>query len=116
MNAAQRVPSEGGLVQHRLGRRAPILEELLLPLAKQAQLDPVFLALSNYRELVRAADAEKWFAITPAVIETSKAAREQGAKAPAGGERPANVVDLPTKNCSSVRHHYHHGMREQDSE
>ena len=33
----------------------------------------------HYRELVRAADAEKWFAVTPASVEAAKAARESGA-------------------------------------
>jgi integrase len=33
----------------------------------------------HYRELVRAADAEKWFGITPEAVEAAKAARESGA-------------------------------------
>jgi hypothetical protein len=33
----------------------------------------------HYRELVRAMDAEKWFAVTPASVEAAKAARESGA-------------------------------------
>jgi hypothetical protein len=33
----------------------------------------------HYRELVRAVDAEKWFAITPASVDAAKAARENGA-------------------------------------
>jgi integrase len=43
----------------------------------------------HYRELVRPADAEKWFGITPASVEAAKAARQ------ASGEKPANVVALP---------------------
>jgi len=31
--------------------------------------------LSNHRELVRAADAEKWFGITPEAVEAAKMAR-----------------------------------------
>ena len=44
----------------------------------------------HYRELVRAMDAEKWFAVTPEAVE---AAREQ--RSEAGGQRPTNVVALP---------------------
>jgi integrase len=33
----------------------------------------------HYRELVRAMDAEKWFAVTPASVEAAKAARDSGA-------------------------------------
>ena len=33
----------------------------------------------HYPELVRATDAEKWFAITPEVVDTAKAARQAGA-------------------------------------
>lgn len=33
----------------------------------------------NYREIVRPADAEKWFGITPEAVEAAKAARESGA-------------------------------------
>lgn len=33
----------------------------------------------NYRELVRAADAEKWFGITPEAVEAAKPAREKDA-------------------------------------
>ena len=32
----------------------------------------------HYRELVRAMDAEKWFAITPEVADTARAARQAG--------------------------------------
>lgn len=39
------------------------------------------MVFSNYRELVRAADAEKWFGITPVAVEAVKAAREKGATA-----------------------------------
>ena len=39
------------------------------------------MVFSNYRELVRAADAEKWFGITPVAVESVKAAREKGATA-----------------------------------
>jgi hypothetical protein len=37
------------------------------------------MVFSNYRELVRAADAEKWFAITPARVEDEKVQRQKGA-------------------------------------
>jgi integrase len=37
------------------------------------------MVFSNYRELVRTADAEKWFGITPATVEAAKAAREKDA-------------------------------------
>jgi len=37
------------------------------------------MVFSNYRELVRAADAEKWFGITPEAVEAIKAAREKSA-------------------------------------
>jgi integrase len=37
------------------------------------------MVFSNYRELVRPADAEKWFAVTPETVEAVKAAREKGA-------------------------------------
>jgi hypothetical protein len=33
----------------------------------------------HYRELVRAMDAEKWFGLTPEVVEAAKAARQSGA-------------------------------------
>jgi hypothetical protein len=33
----------------------------------------------HYRELVRPADAEKWFGITLEAVEAAKAARESGA-------------------------------------
>jgi integrase len=39
------------------------------------------MVFSNYRELVRAADAEKWFGITPEAVEAAKAARQNGAAA-----------------------------------
>ena len=45
------------------------------------------MVFSNYRELVRPADAEKWFAVTPASVEAAKAAREAGAE--------ARIVKLP---------------------
>ncbi len=37
------------------------------------------MVFSNYRELVRPADAEKWFGITPESVEVVKAAREKSA-------------------------------------
>jgi integrase len=37
------------------------------------------MVFSNYRELVRPADAEKWFAVTPEAVEAVKAARENAA-------------------------------------
>jgi len=42
----------------------------------------------HYRELVRSADAEKWFALTPAVVEAARAVRESN------GGTPGNVVAL----------------------
>jgi len=47
------------------------------------------MVFSNYRELVRSADAEKWFGITPEAVEAVKAAREQGAA--------AKIVRLPVE-------------------
>ena len=41
----------------------------------------------HYRELVRPADAEKWFAVTSASVEAAKAAREGGAE--------GKIVKLP---------------------
>ena len=38
------------------------------------------MVFSNYRELVRPADAKKWFAITPASVAAAKAEREQNSK------------------------------------
>jgi integrase len=46
------------------------------------------MVFSNYRELVRPADAEKWFAVTPTTVEAAKSLRT------ATGEMPANVVAL----------------------
>ncbi len=37
------------------------------------------MVFSNYRELVRSVDAEKWFGITPESVEAVKAAREKAA-------------------------------------
>src|ERR1035441_4899577 len=45
------------------------------------------MVFSNYREIVRPADAEKWFGITPASVEAAKAARESGAE--------SKIVKLP---------------------
>jgi hypothetical protein len=47
------------------------------------------MVFSNYRELVRPTDAEKWFAIKP---ESTKALREQAEKA-----RQAKIVAFPAK-------------------
>ncbi|MDB6025105.1 MAG: hypothetical protein JWM68_1328 [Verrucomicrobiales bacterium] len=44
---------------------------------------------SNYRELVKAADAKKWFAITPAAAAELKAKHEQ--------ERAARIVEMPVQ-------------------
>ena len=41
----------------------------------------------HYRELVRAADGEKWFGVTPASVEAAKAARE--------AEAEGKIVKLP---------------------
>jgi len=69
------------------------------------------MVFSNYRELVRAADADpptlklrrglpayakalarqgKWFGITPEAVEAVKKQRAE-----ASGQRPADMVDLP---------------------
>ena len=54
----------------------------------------------HYRELVRPADAETWFAITPASVEAAKAAREGGKEgqdrgaAEAGGMRLQQQVQI----------------------
>jgi integrase len=48
------------------------------------------MVFSNYRELVRPADAEKWFAVASAAVEAVKKQRAE-----ASAQRPANVVDLP---------------------
>ena len=45
------------------------------------------MVFSNYREIVRPADAEKWFGITPEAVEAAKAARESGAA--------GNIMALP---------------------
>ena len=45
------------------------------------------MVFSNYRELVRTADAEKWFGITPEAVESAKVARQNGAA--------AKIVALP---------------------
>jgi len=47
------------------------------------------MVFSNYRELVRAKDAEKWFGITPEAVEEARKRRSE-----ASGQRPANVLDL----------------------
>ena len=47
---------------------------------------------SNYRELVRPADAEKWFAVGPAAVEAVKEARRKAAE-----EQPSNVIALQEK-------------------
>ena len=41
----------------------------------------------HYRELVRPADAEKWFAVTLASVEAARAEREAG--------KDAKIVKLP---------------------
>ena len=46
------------------------------------------MVFSNYRELVRPADAEQWFGITPESVAAAKAARETAGQ-------PANIVALP---------------------
>jgi len=47
----------------------------------------------NYRELVRAADAEKWFGITPEAVEAVKEARQNGAA--------AKIVAFPAKAAAA---------------
>ena len=42
--------------------------------------DGIWVIFRHYRELVRPADAEKWFAVAPARVEAAKAHRESGAK------------------------------------
>lgn len=37
------------------------------------------MVFSNYRELVRAAYAEKWFAVTPEAVQSVRRAREKSA-------------------------------------
>ena len=37
------------------------------------------MVFNNYRELVRAADAEKWFGIAPETVKAVKVAREKAA-------------------------------------
>jgi hypothetical protein len=37
------------------------------------------MVFSNFRKLVRSADAEKWFGITPEAVEAAKATRQNGA-------------------------------------
>jgi hypothetical protein len=49
------------------------------------------MVFSNYRELVRQVDADKWFAITPAMIEAAKQAR-----------KPANLV-VPISLVTELR-------------
>jgi len=44
---------------------------------------------SNYRELVRAADVEKWFGITPKGVEAVKAARRSPWSSRGGKARSA---------------------------
>jgi hypothetical protein len=44
---------------------------------------------SNYRELVKAADAKKWFGITPDLVAELKAKQEQ--------ERTAKIVEMPVQ-------------------
>jgi integrase len=48
------------------------------------------MVFSNYRELVRTVDAEKWFGVTPEVVGTAKAGRR------AVGDKPGNVVISPS--------------------
>ena len=48
------------------------------------------MVFSNYRELVRAADAEKWFAITPDMVEKQKA-ESRTQKGEAGNIVPLDV-------------------------
>ncbi len=45
------------------------------------------MVFSNYREIVRPADAEKWFGITPEAVEAAKVDRQNGAA--------AKIVPLP---------------------
>ncbi len=45
------------------------------------------MVFTNYREIVRPTDAEKWFGITPEAVEAAKAARQTGAA--------SNIVALP---------------------
>jgi hypothetical protein len=45
----------------------------------------------HFRELVRPADAEKWFAVTPTAVEAVKEARQKAE------EQPSNVIALQEK-------------------
>jgi integrase len=58
------------------------------------------MVFSNYRELVRPADAEKWFAVTPEAVEGVKSLRTATMQK-AAEERPANVVDLPKDTAAA---------------
>src|SRR3989442_14467519 len=59
------------------------------------------MVFSNYRELVRSADAEKWFGITPEAVEAVKAAREKDAAAKIV-PIPVAAAALATENRSST--------------
>jgi integrase len=50
------------------------------------------MVFSNYRELVRPADAEKWFAVTHEAVEAVKAAREKAAE--------EKIVRLPVEKAA----------------
>jgi integrase len=49
------------------------------------------IVFANYRELVRPAEAQKWYGIMPSATELEKAAKAN----PPMAERPKNVVDIP---------------------
>jgi len=53
------------------------------------------MVFSNYRELVRPAEAEKWFGITPVSVEAAKQARNTGGT-------PANVVAMSAAAAQAV--------------
>jgi integrase len=55
------------------------------------------MVFSNYRELVRSVDAEKWFSITPALVEVNKLGRQRNPESQALDQRPVNLVDLPRR-------------------
>ena len=60
-----------------IGYRVALIEDVAKVLLEAGNSPRM--VFSNYRELVRAADSEKWFGITPEAVEAGKAAREKSA-------------------------------------
>jgi hypothetical protein len=50
------------------------------------------IVFSNYCELVRSADAEKWFGVVPEAVEAVKAARQTGAAGQVVAPRTVTTV------------------------